>query len=124
MKFFSGKYTELILGILILIAGLLFLLPVIPWMPDTLDYIIFIIFLILATLYILTSMLIFNADEREEIHALTAGQVGFHTGLVILLAALIYQLFTTQMVNIWLLLTLIAMVTTATITRYFLTRFK
>jgi cobalamin synthase len=118
----NKPFIEPVLAVLlILLAALCFQPLQTTWMPTMASS--FILVTLLAV-FILFAVYIWKEearDEREDQHRLTAGRNGFLVGAGLLVAGIILQTVRHQL-DSWLILTLVGMVVTKLITRWYYQR--
>jgi cobalamin synthase len=118
----NKPFIEPVLAVLlILLAALCFQPFQTTWMPTMASS--FILVTLLAV-FILFAVYIWKEearDEREDQHRLTAGRNGFLVGAGLLVAGIILQTVRHQL-DSWLILTLVGMVVTKLITRWYYQR--
>jgi len=102
-------YNEIVVALVLVALLLLFLNPFHLWMPDTLMYLmvgsLVVLFAIFAGFLWRESAL----DEREQLHKMIAGRVGYLAGMAVLVVGIAAQGVASH-VDPWLVLTLGAMI--------------
>ncbi len=118
----NKPFIEPVLAVLLILLAALCLQPLqTTWMPTMASS--FILVTLLAV-FILFAVYIWKEearDEREDQHRLTAGRNGFLVGAGLLVAGIILQTVRHQL-DSWLILTLVGMVVTKLITRWYYQR--
>lgn len=118
----NKTFIEPMLAVLLILLAALCLQPLQTfWMPTMASSLILVT---LLAVFILFAVYIWKEearDEREDQHRLTAGRNGFLVGAGLLVAGIILQTVRHQL-DSWLILTLVGMVVTKLITRWYYQR--
>ena len=103
-------FNEITLSIILAALAVLFLDPFMIWMPTELVYMLIGGVIIIFTVFAGLMWREQAKDEREELHKLAAGRIGYIAGGSILTVGIVYQTFFIHSVDVWLVATLAAMV--------------
>lgn len=104
-----NTHTDYILSLLLIVLAVLFLDPFMYWMSDSLVYILAGVLLVLFAVFGIFVWREHAEDEREELHKMIAGRIGYLVGAGILVVGIVYQTITTQP-DPWLVSALVGMV--------------
>lgn len=105
----NNPLTEFILAGLLIALLIVILNPLHIWMPSMLHMIMLasalVVFSVLAVFVVRER----SADEREQIHKLHAGRIGFLVGATALIVGIVYQSYF-AMLDDWLIVALVLMI--------------
>lgn len=104
-------FFEIALSLIFVFLLVLFLNPFMLWMPTTLQYAAVTLVVLLFALFAGMVWRERPVDEREEHHAMLAGRVAYLFGMLVLVVGVVVQAVSGH-VDVWLVLTLAAMVLT------------
>jgi cobalamin synthase len=105
----NNYFKEILLAVILVLFAILLINPFMFWMPTAITMMAVALF---AALFFAFASLIWKeraADERENLHRLAAGRIGFLTGSGFLVIAIIAQSFSHH-VDPWLVAALTAMI--------------
>ncbi|HEX9608709.1 MAG TPA: hypothetical protein VGA06_00650 [Candidatus Paceibacterota bacterium] len=88
--------NEIIISIIFAVLIALFLDPFMLWMPDSLMYMLVGALVIFFTLFAGFMWKERALDEREQLHKMIAGRIGYLIGVGVLVLGLVVQTFTTH----------------------------
>lgn len=102
-------FNEITLSAILVVLAILFLDPFMLWMPDSLVYMliggVIVVFAVFAGLTWRERA----RDERDELHKMLAGRVGYLLGSGVLIAGIVWQTITSHP-DPWLVAALVGMV--------------
>lgn len=110
--------NEIVLSLALVTLAILFLDPLMFLMPKSVLYVVITLFVLAVFTFVGLVWREQSGDEREELHKLSAGRVGYMSGIVVLLTGIVYQCLhgTTDP---WLVAALVAMVLGKLFARYY-----
>ncbi len=105
----SNFVQETTVAFILVILLLIILNPFHLWMPDMIH--VMVIIGLIAVFALFASFILREqaSDEREGVHRMLAGRIGYLTGSAILIIGIVAQVLHNA-VDIWLILTLVGMV--------------
>jgi uncharacterized membrane protein len=112
----KNNIKEIILTISIIILAVLLLNPFDFWMPNMLLMCMLVTILGLFGLFAGLILREKSEDERDDVHKALAGRNAFLTGSVVIIIAIVVQGYN-HIIDPWLVLALISMITTKVLTR-------
>jgi len=110
--------TEVSISLILIVLTVLLLNPFHFWMPNMLHMIMLALTLVIFALFAIFILREKVQDERETLHRMLSGRVAFLTGSALLTIAIIVQSIQ-DIVDVWLVIVLVAMVLSKLITRIY-----
>ncbi len=102
-------FLELVPPLLLVTLLLLFLNPFDWWMPSVLVAVLLCVFLLIFSIFALFFLKERAEDERDNVHRMFSGRMGFFSGALVLVVGVIVQEWQGRL-DPWLVYTLIAMI--------------
>jgi len=108
----SISISEIVISVVLIVLVVLFLDPFMILMPSSFVYSLVVV---LGVLFFIFAGFVWRekaTDERDELHRMIAGRVGYLSGVWVLVVALIYQAVQLHSVDPWVVVTLAVMIVT------------
>jgi hypothetical protein len=105
----KGFYNEFVISAVLIVLTVLFLDPFMIWMPDSAVYALIVALLVIFAVFAGFVWREKARDERDELHRMIAGRVGYLAGAGVIVLGVIYQTLFTHP-DPWLILALLGMV--------------